>query len=1029
MKRGAVKRFLARTLAIAVAATSVLYGGGLSAEAAPRVRRESVNEWMHTSSNNKFSMNPNNWLDLTAKQPFSEFGRNYTVGPALAIWYLESSPTEDGNNNTIGYTNAAAPACVYASKVNIASQDDSKRVMRFALYPTGNMVDANGIRLGIMLKYVDDTHYVYLGYNGKYWYIEWKNGSDTGYVQSEKDPTNPSHQNKYTNAEGQEVTGWGAFQSLKMAKDQYFRITISYEDAGHIRIRIAPCDVDQEKDEVGNVVLTEKKDAEGNSLAIEDLLSFKVFKDLRDYANQKDSTGAKIYLGFAAGTDQNAGATAALKTTKMNIVNVMEGALKSDANITSLDPVSVKDEAWAEPLELINYGDCGWTSPKNKDPETILQPRLLKTGDDPAFLYATLGKLPKKGASNDDLNVSVYNKSVSDFSEGSVSGVLRLNSIGAGKEYSIGVMTDQAPQAKSIKVGISNDKWVYSVNGGAAVEPNQAGLPEIKANTDYNITVNIDKAGKVTASASGGNVEGTLIGEGDNVTVSGLSGNVFLSAKGDVLRVRDVVCNQTKYGKSALEAKYDELSTANDNYSIYTDEWAKFSELTEAKAKLDQNNDDMSESDSAYTPFNAAAAAALEAAYNTKINTTANQVATGKRDLEAAVRAIKAIVDAQDASELYTATSLATVNSAMIAAESLIESIGSEDFAGITKAEVTQAIAAIGEDQLVKNPAGSEDIAKLKNLLDEKIDGIDLENDGKYYGSAGWEALTDAIETIQRLTADDANPTLADVRAATAALNNVNLVLKNATSSELESFSGSVASIKAAVGAKKYVDDANWKNYVAILGEAEKLAAGTNPKLMDLDRTLADLQASVTKLTEDTSSPTPPPITQTTDPKPGERKVVGNETYVIGTAPGTVELVIGDINQATANIGTAPVMIDGKPYTVTAIQANAYKGSKKLKKVQIGDSIVSIGKSAFASCQKLTSVTFGKAVTTIDGAAFSKCKKLKTVTFKGTAVKTIKKKSFNGSKVKKVKVPKSLKKNKAFLKKVQRAGMKVKKLS
>ena len=98
-----------------------------------------------------------------------------------------------------------------------------------------------------------------------------------------------------------------------------------------------------------------------------------------------------------------------------------------------------------------------------------------------------------------------------------------------------------------------------------------------------------------------------------------------------------------------------------------------------------------------------------------------------------------------------------------------------------------------------------------------------------------------------------------------------------------------------------------------------------------------------------------------------------------------------------------------------------------MKSVTIGANVVSIGKNAFANCKRMTSVTIGKKVKKIEAGAFSKCTKLKTVTFKGT-VTTIAKKSFKGSKVKTVKVPKPLRKNKKFLQKVKKAGMNVKKL-
>lgn len=95
---------------------------------------------------------------------------------------------------------------------------------------------------------------------------------------------------------------------------------------------------------------------------------------------------------------------------------------------------------------------------------------------------------------------------------------------------------------------------------------------------------------------------------------------------------------------------------------------------------------------------------------------------------------------------------------------------------------------------------------------------------------------------------------------------------------------------------------------------------------------------------------------------------------------------------------------------VTSISDNAFNGCTNLKKVKIGNSVVSIGeksfmdtnieklvipdstkyikKSAFSYCEKLKSVKFGKKVKTIENAAFWLCTKLKNITIPNS-VKTI----------------------------------------
>ena len=119
------------------------------------------------------------------------------------------------------------------------------------------------------------------------------------------------------------------------------------------------------------------------------------------------------------------------------------------------------------------------------------------------------------------------------------------------------------------------------------------------------------------------------------------------------------------------------------------------------------------------------------------------------------------------------------------------------------------------------------------------------------------------------------------------------------------------------------------------------------------------------------------------------------------------------------------VTIDGVTYKVTSIAGNAFKGTKKIKKIVIGSNITSIGKNAFAGCTSLTSITIGKNVTKIGKNAFTGCKKLKSIIIKTKKLttKTVKKGAFNGiSKKVVVKVPKS--KYKTYKKLLPAKGLK-----
>ena len=69
----------------------------------------------------------------------------------------------------------------------------------------------------------------------------------------------------------------------------------------------------------------------------------------------------------------------------------------------------------------------------------------------------------------------------------------------------------------------------------------------------------------------------------------------------------------------------------------------------------------------------------------------------------------------------------------------------------------------------------------------------------------------------------------------------------------------------------------------------------------------------------------------------------------------------------------------GNTYTITAIDANAFRGCSGLTSVTIGNSVTSIGSSAFSGCTGLTSVTIPESVTSIGYYAFSDTNLKKTI--------------------------------------------------
>ena len=117
----------------------------------------------------------------------------------------------------------------------------------------------------------------------------------------------------------------------------------------------------------------------------------------------------------------------------------------------------------------------------------------------------------------------------------------------------------------------------------------------------------------------------------------------------------------------------------------------------------------------------------------------------------------------------------------------------------------------------------------------------------------------------------------------------------------------------------------------------------------------------------------------------------GSGKYTI-TAEGTATFKKPAKSAATVKVPDT-IKVSGQKVKVTAIAANAFKGSKRLKSVTIGRNVKTIGKNAFLNCTKLKTVTGMANVTTIGASAFQGCKALAKITLPAR-VKTIGAKAF-----------------------------------
>lgn len=1068
------KAFLAKVLAVAVAITSVLPGGALTAKAAPQLQTTESSKWMYMDDNGVFKMSPENWLDASTNEQADVFGDVLTIGSGLQTWHFSSSSTSGNGHEALSEQGAAA--CAYASGMDISSKG-VRRIMTFDLVPLSN---ADKLRFGIMLKYVDADHWAYLGYDAPgegasagNWYIQWKLGDEASKWSSDY---------PHTDKDGDEVAAGGeneAFSSIKFENNKYVRVQIVYESSTDITVTITP--LASETDEDGNVTLTPNEEG-----AKEAALSYSDFGGLREYANEQEK---EIYFGFIGGTFNGA-------VTDMNIVNVQNGAYAENS------------DTLVEPMTAVKYNNCKWKTPKPTitNIEDIITRQAVGTVE----TYASIGDIDGTAPAD----TTIYSKFVTGFEEGKISADLRPYRVGKGKEFYLGVMSPEAPEAleapetpeapetdsataqapKAVRVGIKNDKWVCDVDGKVTELGSE---PQIKEESDYDVHMAIDKDGKLTAKvgyfAKARDLEMTwkeLITSENAIDVKGISGSVALTTKGEVLRVRNVTCDKVSYGKTPLEVKVAELEAANANNEIYTDVWAAFAEgegaLAIAKAAVESSDDVLTPGQPEADSYNEAIAAVLQGAFD-EINVNENKVATGKTNLTAAIAAAQAILDSDTKEDYYTADSLAAYEAAKTAAEAVLAKIDAEDFAGITKTEVTEAINSLSEENLEENKATADDIAKLAPAIAAALEGVDLENDGDYYTAATWAEFTAAVAAAQALTEEGAEPSLKDVNDAIAALAaaKTGLSALSLGSAALATFKDEVAkvteefvtaeyfeendawttyqakvtaanaitadsskkeadtvlaelqaaraaltekaadkaaaqsrvdAVKAEVAAKKYLQDEKWTAYQDALKAAEDLIAAEGTKKYAMDQALAALDAAKGELNADPNG----------NNDNNNNNNNNNQTPPPAPAPAPAPAPTLKAGQTAKDKNGQYKVLDAAKKTVTLTKSLSKKSSKTIKvpaKVKVNGvscTVTAIGKNAFKGFSKATKVTIPKNITKVDANAFAGCKKLKTIDIKNAKIK-VAKNAFKGANTKAtVKVPAAVKKKKASKKKFEK---------
>ena len=149
-----------------------------------------------------------------------------------------------------------------------------------------------------------------------------------------------------------------------------------------------------------------------------------------------------------------------------------------------------------------------------------------------------------------------------------------------------------------------------------------------------------------------------------------------------------------------------------------------------------------------------------------------------------------------------------------------------------------------------------------------------------------------------------------------------------------------------------------------------------------------------------------------TPPAPSfpENGVISNGlVYTLNEDGETLSVKIADKNASIQAIILAEITYLQKDYKVTAIANNGFQQSN-ITKIEIPNTVTSIGSSAFENAKKFTSIVIPKSVTTIGNGAFQWAEGLETITFEaGSALKAINNHTFKGcKKVKKMVLPEGI---------------------
>lgn len=354
--------------------------------------------------------------------------------------------------------------------------------------------------------------------------------------------------------------------------------------------------------------------------------------------------------------------------------------------------------------------------------------------------------------------------------------------------------------------------------------------------------------------------------------------------------------------------------------------------------------------------------------------------------------------EAVDTSE-YTADSVKIFENALKSAKITLSNEAASSF-DINNALTVLEMAQKDLTPDTKAPAKTE----LNGVVEAAKDVYTQEQ--KKYTEESWQAFAEAYKAAQSAQSDSSK-SAAEIERLSKELKAAQEALVSRDHAEVE-VQEAKKTLSTAIASAEGYDQAAYTAYsyaklTAAIINARNVLNNSSATMDQINSALKALDTAVKGLEKKQSTdPTPTPVVKL---KKGDSVTVKNVVYKVTNADKKTVTAVKGKNKKLASVTIAStVKVKGVTCKVTAVNAKAFKGYAKLKKVTVGKNVTTIGKQAFYGCKKLTKVAF-----------------------KGTAVKSIKSAAFKKANAKiKVTLPKKLKgKNRAKLvKQLKKAGVK-----